>query len=29
VTLMMQISWLAAAINFVAGLFMAEGQNWA
>jgi hypothetical protein len=28
VTLMMQISWLAATINFVAGLFMAEGQDW-
>jgi hypothetical protein len=29
VTLVLQISWLAATINFVAGLFMAEGQTWA
>jgi len=25
---MVQISWLAATIHFVANLFSAEGQNW-
>jgi len=25
---MMEISWLAAAVNIVAKLFMAEGMNW-
>jgi hypothetical protein len=29
VTLMLQISWLESAMNFVASFFMAEGQNWA
>jgi hypothetical protein len=28
VTLMLQITWLAAAVKFVANLFLAEGQNW-
>jgi hypothetical protein len=28
VTLMLQISWLAAVVDFVANLFLAEGQNW-
>jgi len=25
---MLQITWLAAAVKFVANLFLAEGQNW-
>jgi len=25
---MLQISWLAAVVDFVANLFLAEGQNW-
>jgi len=25
---MLQINWLASAMTFVAGLFMAEGQDW-
>jgi len=29
VTLMLQITWLAAAVKFVANLFLAEGQTWA
>jgi hypothetical protein len=29
VTLMLQITWLAAAVKFVANLFLAEGQDWA
>jgi hypothetical protein len=28
VTLMLQISWLQAAVGFVAKLFMAGGQDW-
>jgi hypothetical protein len=28
VTLMLQISWLQAAIGFVAKVFSAEGQSW-
>jgi len=28
VTLMLHITWLAAAVKFVANLFLAEGQNW-
>jgi hypothetical protein len=28
VTLMLQINWLASAMTFIAGLFMAEGQDW-
>jgi hypothetical protein len=28
VTLMLQIDWLAGMMNFIANLFMAEGQNW-
>jgi len=26
---MLQITWLAAAVKFVANLFLAEGQDWA
>jgi hypothetical protein len=26
---MLQIDWLAGMMNFIANLFMAEGQNWA
>jgi hypothetical protein len=29
VTLMLQISWLQAAVGFVAKLFMADTQTWA
>jgi hypothetical protein len=29
VTLMLHITWLAAAVKFVANLFLAEGQGWA
>jgi hypothetical protein len=29
VTLMLQISWLQAAVGFVAKLFTATGQDWA
>jgi len=25
---MLQITWLAAAVKFVANLFLAEGQDW-
>jgi len=25
---MLHITWLAAAVKFVANLFLAEGQNW-
>ena len=25
---MLQITWLGAAVKFVANLFLAEGQNW-
>jgi hypothetical protein len=28
VTLMLQIDWLAGAMNFIVGLFLAEGQTW-
>jgi hypothetical protein len=28
VTLMLQINWLAGAMNFIVGLFTAEGQTW-
>jgi len=26
---MLQIDWLAGMMNFIANLFMAEGQTWA